>query len=59
MKVSKDYLTKFLQSVADGYPTRIQEPDFGHFPNYYVTVYNPDYEEDDGSDPYLVLEVKP
>lgn len=48
---------KALKAIADGYTYRIQTPDFDTgWPSGFIAVDNPDFKEDNGSDPFLVIE---
>jgi hypothetical protein len=47
---------KALKAIADGYDYRIQTPHPNHWPTGFIAIDNPDFKEDDGSDPFLVIE---
>lgn len=47
---------KALKAIADGYSYRIQTPSQPDWPHGYIAVDNPDFKEDDGSDPFVVIE---
>lgn len=55
----KEELKKALQAIADGYKYEIVSHLDDHYgDSHYVSVENPDFKEDDGSDKNLVFEVK-
>ncbi len=47
---SKEYLFELLQALVEGNILDIYD-------DTYITVKNPKYKEDDGSDPYLCLSI--
>jgi hypothetical protein len=55
--MGKTAVEKALQAIADGYPYCIQTPDIlSGWLSGYIAVNNPDFQEDDGSDPFLIIE---
>lgn len=44
-------LRRALVAIAEGYPIRCDK-------DRYIVVENPSFQEDDGSDPFLVIDVR-
>lgn len=49
-------IKRVLTAVAEGYPYTVEDH-FGHGGGYLLVVENPDFKEDNGSDPNLVIQI--
>lgn len=56
-RVTKEYMAKFLTEVQEGAMVTVIESMNGN--DWLLSVDNPDYQPDNGSDPKLVLSVRP
>ncbi len=57
MKLTKEYLSQWLEAIRDGYAVTVVEPEDGVYDRWMICVENPKYAEDDGSYPVLLIEV--
>jgi hypothetical protein len=57
MKLTKEYLSQWLEAIRDGYTVTVVEPEDGVYDKWIICVENPKYVEDDGSYPVLLIEV--
>ena len=57
MKLTKDYLSQWLEAVRDGYAVTVVEPEEALGNKWIICVENPRHQEDDGSSPVLAIEV--
>ncbi|MFN8994948.1 MAG: hypothetical protein ACK5X3_14980 [Pseudomonadota bacterium] len=58
MKLTKDYLSQWLEAIRDGYAVTVVEPEEGIYDKWMICVENPKYLDDQSQgDPVFLIEV--
>jgi hypothetical protein len=58
MKLTKGYLSRWLEAIRDGYAVTVVEPEEGVYDKWIICVENPKYLDDQSAgDPVFLIEV--